>query len=162
MSLHKWFEQHQYGSWKWNDGLLGLSLFSLPKKLSKNMKKTPCTTIRSLVGIRDYRIWGCSTRMRISTNKNGDMEEPCHLEQVSSPEFKPFLIGGLSVCHESCIIGLAMFHRNINSPKLYFSWIPLPTPPAKQWTYKAYHTQKDIIHDIRLATRTDFPSILRG
>ena len=61
-------------------------------------------------GIRDYRNLRCSTSMRISPGKNGDMDEPCHLKKVSTPEFKPFLIACLSV-PPSSIVASWWFHR---------------------------------------------------
>ena len=110
-------------------------------------------------GFRDYRNLGCSTSMRISPGQNGDMDERCHLKKVSTPEFKPFLIACLSVCvcvPPSSIVGLvvSMFRqkksRNI-SPFHLDSASKSTAKQWTQWTYKAYHTQKDIIHDVHLA-----------
>jgi len=76
--------------------------------------------------------------MRISPGKNGHMDEPCHLKKVSTPEFKPFF-HSVSVPPSSIVALVGGFYVDPGDP-----------------TYKADHTQKDVIHDVHLAFLLDF------
>ena len=66
-------------SWRWNDRLLGLSLFSLPQKYLVYQKYPKINNLPfDPFGSQDYRNLECSTSMRILTCKNGNVDKQCH------------------------------------------------------------------------------------